>query len=344
LKIKKREETVMKKIFSVLGMSIVLILSMAHASFAAGDYPNRPITIICPFTPGGLSDLQARAIAMAAEKYLGQPIVVVSKAGAAGMIGVLAGAQAAPDGYTLTITQSSITCVIESEIAEGRKPPFTRNDFTTIASFTLTPSGIVVAYDHPWKSMADLVRDCKAHPNQYKYGSSGLNSALHISVEMISAATGIKVRQIPYKGAADAVTAVIGRHVDFSMGTPLTIRSLMDGKKVRSLALCSSTPQRARLLPDLPTLQELGIDAGLSLCSGLLVPRKTPEDVVKKLREVAEKVSKDKQFVDLIEKAGDEINFKNGDEFAKFWGYESDFIAKTLQRLAKEVKEKEPSK
>jgi tripartite-type tricarboxylate transporter receptor subunit TctC len=339
LRIKKRKEMVMKKIFCVLGVSIVLVLSVALASFAAGDYPNRPITIICPFSPGGLSDLQARAFAMAAEKYLGQPVVVVTKAGASGMVGVLAGAQAAPDGYTLTITQSAVTCTIEGEIAEGRKPPFTRHDFTTIGSFTMTPGCIVVAYDHPWKTMADMVRDCKANPNQYKFGSAGINGSLHLAVEIIMNATGIKCRHIPYKGAGDAVNAVIGRHVDFTIATPLTTRNLMEGKKLRALALQAS--QRARLLPDIPTLREVGIDAGFNVWSGLLVPKKTPEDIVKKLREVAGKVSKDKQFIDVIEKAGDEVNFKSGEELAKYWDYESDFIAKTMQRLAKD---KEPSK
>lgn len=128
----------MKKILGVLGMSIAFILSITFISFAAGDYPNRPVTIICPHPPGGVSDLWARAFAMVAEKYLGQSVVVVTKAGAAGMIGVLAGAQADPDGYTLTMALTTITCNIEGEIAEGRKPPFTRNDFVTIGSFTLT--------------------------------------------------------------------------------------------------------------------------------------------------------------------------------------------------------------
>jgi tripartite-type tricarboxylate transporter receptor subunit TctC len=332
----------MKKSFCLLVMSIVFILSVAHLSFAAADFPNRPITIICPMSPGGLVDLQVRAFAMAAEKYLGQPVVVINKAGAAGMVGSLAGAQAAPDGYTLTGSFTGITCVIESEIVEGRKPSLTRHDFIPIGSFTMTPGVVIVAYDHPWKSMADLVRDCKANPNQYKYGSAGINGAIHIAVEVIlTAAGGLKVRHIPYKGSADSMSAVLGRHVDFTISNALTTRQLMDGKKLRPLGLQAS--QRARLLPEIPTLRELGIDSGFNVWSGLLVPKKTPDDVVKKLREVAEKVSKDKQFVDVIEKAGDEINFKNGEELAKYWDYESEFIARTLQRLAKD-KEKETPK
>ena len=332
----------MKSIFRVLAVSIVLVLSGVRVSFAAGEYPNRPVTIVCPYSPGGLSDLQARTFSMAAEKYLGQPVVVVNKAGASGMVGAMAGAQAAPDGYTLTIHQSALSMVIEGEIAEGKKPSVTRHDFTTIGSFTMSPGFVVVAYDHPWESMADLVKDCKANPYKYKFGSSGINGTIHLNVEVIAAATGIKCRHIPYKGAGDSVNAVIGKHVDFTIATALTTRNLIEGKKLKALAL--SGIKRAKVLPDIPILREVGIDAGFVVWSGLLVPKKTPDDIVRKLREVAEKVSQDKQFVDVIEKAGEEVNFMNGEGFARYWEKESDLFAKIFQRLAKEAKEKEPSK
>jgi tripartite-type tricarboxylate transporter receptor subunit TctC len=326
----------MKKALWMLAISIVLTLSVAPISYAAGDYPNKPVTIIVPFTPGGLADLTARTFAMSAEKYLGQPLVVANKPGAAGMIGSLAGAQAAPDGYTLTINHSAITGNIESEIAEGRKPPFTRLDFTPIGSFTLTVGCIIVAYDHPWKTIADLVKDCKTTPSHYSYSSSGINGTIWLHTNLFLLDAGIKVRHIPYKGGGDALTAVMGRHADFTIGAISTVRSLAEGRKLRILAT-GAGKQRIKSPPDTPTLEDFGFyNSNFPVWSGLLLPKKTPEDIVKKLREVAEKVSKDKQFIEAVEKTGDEVYFMNGDTFAKHWNAESEMLAKLYQRLAKE--------
>jgi tripartite-type tricarboxylate transporter receptor subunit TctC len=334
------KEVFMKTIFCVLGVSIVLMVGMSHISFAAGDYPNRPITIIVPFSPGGMADLNARTFAMAAEKYLGQPLVVANKAGGGGVIGAVAGAQAAPDGYTLTMTHSAITGNMESEIAEGRKPPFTRHDFTTIGIFNLAAGCHVVPYDHPWKTMLDLIRDCKARPNYYRYASSGINGSTWIAINVLSMATGIKLRHIPFRGGGEALTAVVGGHVDFTTAALGTARPLAEGKKLRLLGVMGK--QRVNIFPDVPTLQELGIrDADFIAWNGLLAPKRTPEDAVKKLRDVAEKVAKDKRFIEAVEKTGDGVNFLNGDEFAKYWDAESEQLAKVYQTLAKE---KESSK
>ena len=124
------------KLFSIV---IALSLVAVSVSFAA-DYPTKPITLINPMPPGGTLDLQARAFASVAEKMLGQPVVVVNKPGATGMVGALAGAQATPDGYTLTVGSVNFTNAVEWEIANGRKPPFTRHDFACIGSFTMSPT------------------------------------------------------------------------------------------------------------------------------------------------------------------------------------------------------------
>ena len=327
----------MKVISYVLGVSIVLTLSMNHISFATEDYPNRPLTVICPYSPGGLSDLQARAFAMVAEKYFGKAVVVVNKAGASGMVGVLAVTQADPDGYSVVMAQTAINCNIEGEIAEGRKPPFARQDFTTIGTFSLTGGAITVAYDHPWKTITDLIRDCKARPNYYKYGSAGINGMSWIASELFMMVAGIQCRHVPFKGAGDATTAAIGKHVDFVTAAIGPTVPLREGKKVRMLAL--TLPKRPRSVPDVPTLRELGFEkADIPIWSGLLAHKKTPENIVKKLREVAEKVAKDKQFVDTIEKSGDEVIFMNGDEFAKYWDAEAGMVAEVYARLIKERK------
>jgi tripartite-type tricarboxylate transporter receptor subunit TctC len=325
----------MKKILWISVMSIVLTINMAPISYAAGDYPNRPITIICPFTAGGLADFMARTFAMSAQKYLGQPLVVVNKPGAGSLIGSLAVAQAAPDGYTLLLTHAALTGSMASEIAQGRKPPFSRNDFTALGSFTKTTGCKVVAYDHPWKTMADLIRECKAKPNHYTYSSSGAGGSIWLEANLFFSATGIKVREIPYKGGGEVLTSVMGRHADFTIGGVSIVRPLAEAKKLRILSIARE--KRIKSLPDVPTLEEFGVhNANFFAWTGLFVRSKTPNDIVGKLKEVAEKVAKEKEFIDTVEKTGDEVAYMNGDEFANHWELESEMIAKLYERLAKE--------
>ena len=166
---KKKEVSVMKKKNILLLSVMVVTLMWMSLPVAAAEYPTRAITIINPYPPGGTLDIQSRAFAAVAEKLLGQPVVVVNKAGATGMIGSVAGAQAAPDGYTLTTGSTANSCAIEWEIANGRKPPVTNGDFVTIGSFTMSPTLVVVPYNSPWKTVADLINDCKAKPDHYAF-------------------------------------------------------------------------------------------------------------------------------------------------------------------------------
>jgi tripartite-type tricarboxylate transporter receptor subunit TctC len=136
---------------------------VVSVSFAA-DYPTKPISLINPMPPGGTLDIQARAFAPVAEKMLGQPVVVVNKTGATGMVGGLAGAQADPDGYTLTVGSVNIPNALEWELANGRKPPFTRQDFVCIGTFTMSPTLLIVPNESPYKTLADLITVAKAKP------------------------------------------------------------------------------------------------------------------------------------------------------------------------------------
>ena len=161
-----------------------------------------------------------------------------------------------------------------------------------------------------------------------------------MDVNLFLGAAGIRCRHVPFKGGADAISAVLGRHADFTGVSIAHLSPLAEGKKIRVLAVTGK--RRAKFLPDVPTFQELGIqNADFLVWSGFFVPKKTPEDIVKKLREVAEKVAKDSQFINAVEKTGDEVVFMNGDEFAKFWETESEMIARLFERM---TKEKGPSK
>jgi len=328
----------MKKLIGVISIPLFLVLGVSLFTAMAADYPTKPITLINPMPPGGTLDLQARAWGTVAEKYLGQPIVVVNKPGATGMVGGLAGAQAAPDGYTLTVGSVNFTNAVEWEIANGRKPPFTRHDFIAIGSFTMSPTLLVVPYDSPYKTLSDFTNDAKSKPDQLVYCSGGLYGMSHLPIEIFARATGLKFRHVPYQGGGPCLSAVVGKHVDFAMQYPPTSLPLARGNKLRVLAVVGA--KRLKSIPDIPAVKELGIDAEYYGWVGIMAPKNTPAPIVEKLREATKKVADDKSFIDMIEKPGDEVLFLNGDELTKWMEKESKIIAALDAELVKEAAKK----
>jgi tripartite-type tricarboxylate transporter receptor subunit TctC len=259
-------------------------------------------------------------------------MVVVNKPGAAGMVGGLEGVKADPDGYTLSVGTTGQTCSIEWENANNRKPAWTRHDQATIGSFVLSPALVVVPYDSPWKTLADMIKDCKAKPGYYAFSSGGLYGGSHLPAEILMADTGIKCRHVPYKGGGPALAAVVGKHVDFATQFPPTSIPLMRGNKLRILAVLG--PKRLKSIPDVPAAPELGLGPFQMLnWIGILITKETPADIVKKLRDNAAVVAKDKTFINAIESAGDEVIFMNGEQLAKYWDEESVKIVEILKRL-----------
>ena len=307
-------------------------------SAQAAEYPSKPVTIIVPMAPGGARDLQCRAFAAFAEKTLGKPFVVVNKPGASGMIGMLAGAQAAPDGHTLTGSSTSDIGAVEWELANGRKPAVTRHDFVPLGTFTVSPTLVAVPYNSPWKTVADLVREVKAKPGHYAFCSGGMYNATHLSAEVFIRATGLKVRHVPYPGGGASVSALVGGHGDFGCPSISSSLYLARGNKLRILAVQSD--KRCRLIPDIPTVKELGIDAEFPTWQGILAPAKTPRPIVDKLQNTLEKASQDKGFIQIIEGQGDDVIHLKSDEMAKYLEEESARFAKLLRVLMAEEKAK----
>jgi tripartite-type tricarboxylate transporter receptor subunit TctC len=176
-----------------------------------------------------------------------------------------------------------MTSAIEWDIAERRKPSLTRHDFINITSLTMSPPLVIVPYNSSWKTLADLINDCKAKPGHYAFSIGGLYAISHVPAELLVRAIGVKCRYVPYTGGGPAVSAVVGGHVDFSTQYPSSSFALIKGNKIRALAVQSN--RRLKFIPDVPTIKELGIDAEYYAWIGICAPLKTPMPIVEKLSE-----------------------------------------------------------
>ena len=327
----------MTKPLRIIVTSAILVLALTFPSVAA-DYPTKAITIINPNAPGGQFDVLGRAFAVSAEKLSGKPVVVVNKPGAGNLVGALAGAQAAPDGHTLTMIATGLTNGIEWERANGRTPPVTQNDFTCVGTVVVNFPIVLVPYDSPWKTLTDMINDCKAKPNFYAFSSGGLYGGSHMPAEVLLKAARITARHVPYQGGGPSLVALVGKHVDFATNFLPACISLIKGNKLRALAIQADA--RLKVLPDVPTVKELGIDASYFNWIGFGIPRKTPKDISERVEEMMVKVTKDKAFVDTVETTGDDVTFMTGEKLSKLWESEADRIGKLMTDLAKEAAKK----
>ena len=301
--------------------------------WAQSDYPNKPVTMIVPFPPGGVADITARPVAEAMGRYLKQPIVVENKAGAGGGVGMSFVAKAKPDGYTVLLALSSISIIPEADKVLGREPMFTLNQLVPIARFTADPTVLAVRADSPWKSAKDLVDAAKNAPGAIPYGSSGNYGTMHVPMEMLSAASGTKMLHVPYTGAGPAVVALLGGSVDALSTGPSSVMGHVKGGKLRVLA--SWGEARHPALPDVPTLKELGYDAQFSQWTGLFVPAGTPPEVVAKLREAARAAVNDETFKSALAKVETPIQYLDAPQFQSFWDADSRKLADVVKRIGK---------
>jgi len=280
-------------------------------------YPSRPITLVNPFPPGGAADVVGRPFAAGLEPLLKQPVVIETKAGAAGAVGAQFVANAKPDGYTLLVHIVSISGFAEVDKLFGREPKFTRADFIPIARLTAGPMVLVVNDKQPYQNLKELVDDAKKRPNAIVFSSSGLYGALHL----------------PTNGGGPAVTAILGNNSQVLVSSVAAASAQMKAGKLR--ALCSFGESRAASAPDVPTLKELGYDVEFSLWVGLFAPKGAPAPVVERLRAETRKVVVTEQFKTAIHNIGDEVAYLDQPEFARFWDADAKRVEAAVQSIGK---------
>jgi tripartite-type tricarboxylate transporter receptor subunit TctC len=254
---------------------------------AQADYPNRPIRLVVPYAPGGVSDITGRIVAQKMTELLGQSVVVENRAGAGGMLGTGSVAKAEPDGYTIVLSSLSAYAIGPRLVKAPLYDPI--KDFTAIAPVALSPTILTVSPSLPFKNLKEVIAHAKANPGKLTYGSSGIGSVAHISAEVLRASTGIDLVHVPYKSAAQAYPDVMSGSVSMVFDAlPSAIQHIKAGK-VRPIAVMSE--RRASLVPDVPTFAEAGYpEATLRLWVGLHGPANLPAPIVQKLSDTAAKV------------------------------------------------------
>ena len=262
----------------------------------ADTYPSKPITLIVPWPAGGSTDITMRAMADAASKDLGQPVVVENKAGASGTLGPATLRAAKPDGYT--ISQIPIT-MFRLPLMKDKKVTWDPiNDFTYIAHLSGYTFGVTAKADGPIKSWADLISYAKANPGKVTYATPGAGSSLHLGMEQIAAKAGIQLTHVPFKGGAETNAAVLGGHTMLQADST-GWRSLVDSGELRLLVLW--TEKRSKFWPDVPTLKEVGIDLVFDSPWGIAGPKGMEPAIVKRLDQAFKKALEDKKVVEMLD-------------------------------------------
>jgi tripartite-type tricarboxylate transporter receptor subunit TctC len=256
------------------GLAAALTISFAAP---AAEYPARPVTIIVAFTPGGPSDVLARILGKRLQDILHQPFIIENRPGAGGNIAAEQAKNSAPDGYTLLMGNNSI---LATNAALYKKLAYdAEKDFIPISLIGTQANILVVNPAVPAKSMAELITLAKANPGQLNFASSGHGAAAHLAGELFKAEAKVNIVHVAYKGAAPALNDVIAGHVQMMFATAASVIGLIKNDKVRALAV--TTPKRTTLLPDLPTVDELGIKGfDATTWHGLVAPAGTPKETI----------------------------------------------------------------
>jgi tripartite-type tricarboxylate transporter receptor subunit TctC len=304
------------------------------SSFAQDAYPARPITIINPFPPGGASDVVTRPLAAVLEPMVQKPVVIDTKAGAAGQVGAQVAANAKPDGYTLLSHITSISGFAEVDRLFGRQPKFTNADFIPIARFVADPCVLITNDQQPWKTLQEFTDDATKRPNEIIFSSSGLYGALHIPMALfMAAAGGLKLRHLPTNGGGPALTALLGNNSAMLASSVSACLSQIKAGKARPLALFGG--QRSKALPDVPTMKEQGYDVEYYLWVGTFAPKGTPEAVVTYLRDVLNKAAHSTQFAAALGNLGQDLAYMDQPEFAQFWEADTKRIESAIRTIGR---------
>jgi len=312
------------------GPALAAIVFCACAAAAhAQPYPAKPVRIIVPFAPGGGTDVIARHLAAGMTESFMRTVIVDNRAGANGIVGTEVVARAPADGYTLLFV-SSPHSVNPSMYA--KLPYDTLRDFAPVAMVASSPYILVTHPSLPARNVKELIALAKKRPDQILYGSGGSGSSAHLSAELFNQMAGVKLREVPFKGAGPALIGTLTGEVSLVFGNALTVKPHIEEKRLRALGIASA--KRSQSVPDLPTIAEAGVPGYRSeAVLGFLAPAKTPRSVIDTLNAEAHKAMRQPDTVEAMRRMAVDIELTTPEEFGRLIESEMHRWAKVVRAL-----------
>ena len=298
-----------------LSLCAIAIMSGAVAEARAQTFPSRTITLVIPFAPGGSNSIVGRVIADKMSQLLGESIVVDNRPGAGGTVGTRAVAKSEPDGYTILLSFTGTLAIAPSLYRNAGYDP--RKDFAPIGLIGHAPNSLVVHPSFPARTVAELVAYARANPGKVNFGSAGAGTVSHITGEYFAHSAGIKLVHIPYKGTGPALTDLLGGHIPMAFAPIPASHANVSAGMLRALAVTSTA--RSSLLPDVPTISELGLPGfDASLYYGLVAPAGTPRPVIDKLNGALQAALASDEVKKQLGLDGTEITPGTPEDYAAF--------------------------
>jgi tripartite-type tricarboxylate transporter receptor subunit TctC len=311
--------------FLTLVSSIILICTPLMAK---AEYPEKPLRLIVPFTPGGNIDATARNVSPALSEALGKPVIVENRAGAGGSIGAQLVAKSAPDGYVMLL--GSTGALAAAKALQPNLPFDPLKDFAAASTISRTPLVMVIHPSIPAKNVAEFIALAKANPGKYSFASTGNGTSNHLTGELFQRISGTKLLHVPYKGSGQALTDLLGGQVDVMFDQLSSSLAYIKAGKLRGLGV--TTRARAAAMPDMPTLAESGL-AGFeaSTTTGVMFPAGTPPAIVKKVNAAMTKVLKLPATRDSFVQLGADVQVSTPEEFDRIMREETSKWSKVVR-------------
>jgi tripartite-type tricarboxylate transporter receptor subunit TctC len=313
-----------KRIISILFVLSLILTIPIHAA----EFPTKEVQIIIPWAAGGATDLIFRALAATTGKYLGRAVVVVNRPGGGSAVGYTEGAQAKPDGYTLTSAVTPLTT-----LPHQVKTAYTYKNFEPVINVVSDPSMFLIRSDAPWKSLKEFLDFAKKNPDMITVGNSGAGGGVHLIALAFERAAGVKFNHIPFSGGGPSVTAILGGHINaVSVSPPEGIEHVKAGK-LKIIALFAE--KRPEMFPDVPTVKEQGIDFVMGMWRGLAAPKGTSPDAIKKLHDAFKKGMDDPVFQKNAKDMAVNLRYLGPEAFGKLMANDHEFFGDLIKAMKK---------